>query len=67
MELTPQEQVVCNVFRRDDGSCRVQYDKCPLVLDADMCICKSNINESEYELLVKERVMDDKNDTFSCH
>lgn len=65
MKLTPQEQVVCNVFSRDDGSGRVQCDNCPLVLDADMCLCKSNINESEYELLMKERAVDGTDDKFS--
>ena len=67
MKLTPQEQVICDVFSRDDGSGKIQCDKCPLVLDADRCLCKSNINESEYESLMKERAMDDKNGTFSCH
>ena len=71
MKLTPQEQVVCNVFSRDDGSGKVQCDRCPLALDIEHCLCKSNVTESEYKVLstlqMKERIVDDKNGTFSCH
>lgn len=49
MELTPQEQRVCDVFSRDDGSGKVRCSECPLCLNSHFAVCKANVTEEEYE------------------
>lgn len=49
MELTPQEQRVCDVFSRRDGTGRVHCYECPLVIKTEYCACKRNLTEEEYE------------------
>ncbi len=42
MELTPQEQRICNVFRRPDGTGKIQCYECPLNKSTDSIDCKIN-------------------------
>ena len=49
MELTPQEQRVCDVFSRHDGNGKTRCSECPLCLNSRLAVCKANVTEEEYE------------------
>jgi hypothetical protein len=55
MRLTIEEKKICNRYsqRRQDGL--VHCSECPLVLDRNHCLCKSNVTKQEWERFKNER------------
>lgn len=49
MRLTKKEKKICKQYSRYDESGYVHCNQCPLVLNANCCICKKNISAKEYK------------------
>lgn len=48
MNLTEEEQKICNYYRQRFADGKVGCSRCPLVVDEKWCVCKTNCTEKEW-------------------
>lgn len=48
MDLTPEEQKICEKYGKRDEDGEVHCYECPLAIDTRYCVCKASVTEEEY-------------------